>query len=282
MVILTTRDVPVIISSVLLLYDYLLTLDLEVNYIWKHPLTVRSVLFFLNRYTPFVDTFLLLNGLFVSLSIEECEKQRKVVAIFIFVGTAISEVILMLRVYALWGCRRWSEFICVALIVWKQITSIHLHLTSEGCTPSEPVTGLLYLGPFALLALTETGTVLAILSVIKGYRDLKNTRERWVVELYKDGLLYYIYLLAISLINIFTPLIRPTWGPFLVTPQRVLHSVFCNRVLFFLLKVGVGEEEKERERERLRGAYYGNWGTGTEDGEEVRFTTVEMDIGTVR
>ncbi|ESK85358.1 hypothetical protein Moror_5960 [Moniliophthora roreri MCA 2997] len=292
---LAPRNGPIIISSVLLLYDYLLTFDLEVNYIWTHPLTFRSTLFFLNRYTPFVDTFLSLSGLSVFLTVHECETRSQVISVFIFIGIAISEIILMLRVYALWGCRRWvlvlflcmsiGEIICVALIVWKQLTSIHMLQTLEGCISSGSSNELLHLAPFVLLALTET--VLAILSVIKGYQDLRNTRERWVVELYKDGLLYYLYLLVLSIFNIFSPWIRPAWGPFLVTPQRVLHSLFCNRILFFLLKVGVDEEQKERERERLQGGYYGgragDWGTSVEEGEGVRFTTVQMDVvGTVR
>ncbi|ESK85359.1 hypothetical protein Moror_5961 [Moniliophthora roreri MCA 2997] len=283
------RNTPIIISSVLLLYDYLLTFDLEANYVWTHPLTFRSAIFFLNRYTPFVDTFLSLSSLSAFLTAEECELRQKFVSIFMFIGIGISEGILMLRVYALWGCRRWvlvlflcmgiGEIIYVALIVWKYIVSMRLHVTPEGCASYGPVNGLLYMGSFILLAFSET--VLAILSVIKGYRDLRNTRERWVVELYKDGLLYYLYLLVISVFNIFSPWIQPAWGPFLLVPQRVLHSIFCNRVLFFLFKVGFDEE---RERGRLQGGYYGgragDWGTSREEGEEVRFTTVQMDTGT--
>ncbi|KAI3614935.1 hypothetical protein WG66_016787, partial [Moniliophthora roreri] len=256
---LAPRNGPIIISSVLLLYDYLLTFDLEVNYIWTHPLTFRSTLFFLNRYTPFVDTFLSLSGLSVFLTVHECETRSQVISVFIFIGIAISEIILMLRVYALWGCRRWvlvlflcmsiGEIICVALIVWKQLTSIHMLQTLEGCISSGSSNELLHLAPFVLLALTETGTVLAILSVIKGYQDLRNTRERWVVELYKDGLLYYLYLLGMGPVSSY---------------------------------VGVDEEQKERERERLQGGYYGgragDWGTSVEEGEGVRFTTVQMDV----
>ncbi|KAI3614934.1 hypothetical protein WG66_016785 [Moniliophthora roreri] len=273
---LAPRNTPIIISSVLLLYDYLLTFDLEANYVWTHPLTFRSAIFFLNRYTPFVDTFLSLSSLSAFLTAE-------------------------------------GEIIYVALIVWKYIVSMRLHVTPEGCASYGPVNGLLYMGSFILLAFSETGEclvhlvltallmtaiVLAILSVIKGYRDLRNTRERWVVELYKDGapfseflflrcflrligLLYYLYLLVISVFNIFSPWIQPAWGPFLLVPQRVLHSIFCNRVLFFLFKVGFDEE---RERGRLQGGYYGgragDWGTSREEGEEVRFTTVQMDTGT--
>uniref|UniRef100_A0A0W0FIM9 DUF6533 domain-containing protein n=1 Tax=Moniliophthora roreri TaxID=221103 RepID=A0A0W0FIM9_MONRR len=319
---LAPRNTPIIISSVLLLYDYLLTFDLEANYVWTHPLTFRSAIFFLNRYTPFVDTFLSLSRLLYYLYL-------LVISVFnifspwiqpawgpfLLVPQRVLHSIFCNRVLFFlfkvgfdeerergrlqggyyggragdWGTSREEgeegEIICVALIVWKQLTSIHMLQTLEGCISSGSSNELLHLAPFVLLALTET--VLAILSVIKGYQDLRNTRERWVVELYKDGLLYYLYLLVLSIFNIFSPWIRPAWGPFLVTPQRVLHSLFCNRILFFLLKVGVDEEQKERERERLQGGYYGgragDWGTSVEEGEGVRFTTVQMDVvGTVR
>ncbi|KAL4243441.1 hypothetical protein ABKN59_001179 [Abortiporus biennis] len=42
----------------LLLYDYLLTLDEEIKYVWKRKKTGISILFILNRYTSLVNSLL--------------------------------------------------------------------------------------------------------------------------------------------------------------------------------------------------------------------------------
>ncbi|KAL0954749.1 hypothetical protein HGRIS_003701 [Hohenbuehelia grisea] len=43
-------------SLTLLLYDLLCTLDREIKQFWRTPVTFTTVIFFLNRYLPFVDT----------------------------------------------------------------------------------------------------------------------------------------------------------------------------------------------------------------------------------
>ncbi|KAF8966819.1 hypothetical protein BDZ97DRAFT_1657186, partial [Flammula alnicola] len=50
-------------------------------------------------------------------------------------------------------------------------------------------------------------------------------------------LLFYIYLLTISLANVLVPILAPRmFANWLATPQRVMHSVLGNRVLLLILK----------------------------------------------
>jgi len=65
---------PIFMSAVaLFIYDYLLTLDREINLIWFSPWTYTKVLFLLVRYLTFVDTFLLLHfQLFPNVSAHNC------------------------------------------------------------------------------------------------------------------------------------------------------------------------------------------------------------------
>jgi hypothetical protein len=49
----------VAVSSVVFIYDYLLTLDTEVEQIWKAPWTTLKVAYLLQRYLPFLDTVFL-------------------------------------------------------------------------------------------------------------------------------------------------------------------------------------------------------------------------------
>lgn len=71
-------------AAITKIYDHLCTLDQEVlfhvcptdflsdmcfkvEYVWNLPLTGGSVLFILNRYLPYIDTFMSLNREFISL-----------------------------------------------------------------------------------------------------------------------------------------------------------------------------------------------------------------------
>ncbi|TFK35846.1 hypothetical protein BDQ12DRAFT_687662 [Crucibulum laeve] len=88
---------------------------------------------------------------------------------------------------------------------------------------------------YVLLVLSET--TMAILTGIKAYKHLRHSQSPWVIQLYKDGLLFYVYLLAISLANVLVPILAPRiFANWLATPQRVLHSVLCNRVLLLILR----------------------------------------------
>ncbi|KAJ7689623.1 hypothetical protein B0H17DRAFT_1331723 [Mycena rosella] len=81
--------------------------------------------------------------------------------------------------------------------------------------------------------------------------SMRYSRESWIVQLYRDGMLFYAYLLAISIANILVPVLAPSmlsnWLATAVlspvvpfpSPQRVLHSVLCTRVLLLIRGLSV-------------------------------------------
>ncbi|KIK54483.1 hypothetical protein GYMLUDRAFT_264583 [Collybiopsis luxurians FD-317 M1] len=229
-------------SASLQVYDYFCTLDREVELIWSNPSTLASWMFFLNRYLPFFDTFLnIVVNFSTSLSAEQCLIQTKIVIWFMFVGMVISEVILMLRTYAVWE-RRKSILLFFAILTltimvpsivftWKEADSLRF-VSINGCHATE-ASNIIFLA-YCLLAGYET--ILAVFIVIKAFQHLRQTRDPWVAKLYKDGILFYFFLLALSCGNILSSVVAPILGPWLETPQRVVHSLLCNRVLFFILQ----------------------------------------------
>ncbi|KAF8987009.1 hypothetical protein BDQ17DRAFT_1258996, partial [Cyathus striatus] len=50
-------------------YDYLLTFDLEVNFIWNALWSTLKVLYMLTQYLPFLDTMIAMTGTYLSLLI---------------------------------------------------------------------------------------------------------------------------------------------------------------------------------------------------------------------
>lgn len=234
--------------ATLLVYDHLCTLDLEVAHVWSHPLSGGALLFFLNRYLPYVDTFMSLNlSVFSINGPESCMRQYTVLTWFIVVGIIISESILVLRTYALWERRKLITRIlcCSSLLTFVPALVItHLELKSlkyvESPHPDQPGCKLQYASPIILIAyvlLVASETTVAVLTGIQAYRSLRYSSSPWVKQMYKDGLLFYAYLLALSLANMLVPIFAPRpLANWLATPQRVLHSVLCSRVLLQILR----------------------------------------------
>ncbi|KAJ7599005.1 hypothetical protein C8J56DRAFT_179824 [Mycena floridula] len=226
------------------LYDLLLTFDQEVSHIWSRPLSIVSLIFFFNRYSPFID---ILVSLYSNLSVntaKQCTWHTAISAWLSQCGFVTAEIILMLRTYAMWGRRRCIFITFCALAVCTFIPSIvftklevnslkFIELPLRGC----------YFGPgtsqiinYAFIDLAISETVIAILMAIKAYEHLRASTSSWVWQLYRDGFMFYLILLTVSIVNVIAPVVAPPVGNWLSLPQRVLHSVLCNRVLFLILR----------------------------------------------
>ncbi|KAJ6602557.1 hypothetical protein DFH09DRAFT_449725 [Mycena vulgaris] len=215
-----------------------------VLYVWPRPWSMSTALFLLNRYLPFVDTFLSLSAKFTRPSPEQCLTRNKAVAWLSVLGIMLSEGILMLRTYAIWERKRSVLiFLCglAACAFLPMVVFVHLETrTLEyvatdglGCALSHAGSILI----FGYLSIMISETAIAILTAIKAYRDLRRSRVPWVLKLYQDGMLFYVYLLSISVANVLVPIIAPAmFANWLGSPQRVLHSVLCTRVLLLILR----------------------------------------------
>ncbi|KAJ7689619.1 hypothetical protein B0H17DRAFT_1331721 [Mycena rosella] len=214
--------------ATVLAYDWICTLDQEILYVWTGPRWSMATLFFvLNRYLPFID-----------------------------VGIALSELhihnplpgILMLRTAALWERKRgvlislFTIYICTlisaAVFIQLELASLEYISTNKvGCKLARVGS----IGIFSYLMLLMSETTIVAMTAVKAYRDLRYSRQPWIVQLYRDGILFYVYLLVISVANILVPILAPSmFSNWLATPQRVLHSVLCTRVLLLIRGRSVG------------------------------------------
>ncbi|KAJ7119415.1 hypothetical protein C8R44DRAFT_788018 [Mycena epipterygia] len=230
--------------ATILVYDLICTIDQEILYVWPQPWSMSTALFLLNRYLPFVDTFLGLSAKFTRLSPEQCLLRNKAVGWLSVLGIMLSEVILMLRTYAIWERKRsvlvflcslaLAAFIPMAVFVYLETRTLHYAATDGlGCLLSDAGSILL----FGYLMIMISETAIAVLTAIKAYRDLRRSRVPWVLKLYQDGMLFYAYLLLVSIANVMVPIMAPEmFANWLATPQRVLHSVLCTRVLLLILR----------------------------------------------
>jgi len=73
------------------------------------------------------------------------------------------------------------------------------------------------------------------MTAMKASSHLRRSHSDFVV-LYRDGFLFYLYCIGISLLNIVLTATGPRLVNWLVTLQHIIHSICCSRVLFFIFK----------------------------------------------
>lgn len=96
-------------SIVLLVYDYMLTLDSELLLIWASRWNLVKSLFLLVRYMPFIDMALLTfyltrNG---TAHTAACGITFQTSAWLFAVGTSVAEILLTIRTWACWDKAQW-------------------------------------------------------------------------------------------------------------------------------------------------------------------------------
>ncbi|KAJ6597461.1 hypothetical protein DFH09DRAFT_1131900 [Mycena vulgaris] len=105
-------------AIVILYYDHLLTLPAEVAYIWRRPKARSTYWFFLNRYLNFFATLPITVFNFVQFDHAVCSKYALFRQILLVVQVVVVDVILSLRVYAMYGLDRRVLYIlgCAAVV----------------------------------------------------------------------------------------------------------------------------------------------------------------------
>ncbi|KAF8152308.1 hypothetical protein B0H34DRAFT_112391 [Crassisporium funariophilum] len=203
-------------SATVLVYDVFLTLNDEINYIWLQPWTLGTFLYWVNRYLPFADTFMALYLQMSVTNIPKCHTFYEAITWMIATGLMVSELILLLRTYAMWQRRRsiliglgsmsfvtFGPGIALTFLEIKSFKFDEVPLGGLGCNLQ--TASKLIMISYVLIAFSET--VVVVLTLMRGREHLRNSQSSWVKHIYRHGLLFYAYLLIITIINMVVPLV---------------------------------------------------------------------------
>ncbi|KAL4261920.1 hypothetical protein AB1N83_006294 [Pleurotus pulmonarius] len=237
-------------SIVLVIYDYLLMVSSEARYVWQANWGIGKFLYLLSRYPILVFA---LTRVYVSLfhvmSETECHALYSLFGCIMFFAVMISEIILAVRVWALWHRRIWLTvlFACmgaasVTTVVIQNLTqAVSVH-TTESLSYSACVyvmtSGKDYRTSIILyILLLGNGTGVVLLMAIvwskSCYKGIPFSSMMYTF--YKDGLVYFVALLALSVGNlIFGSIQGPQHANALLSVQSALHSVLSTRMLLNL------------------------------------------------
>ncbi|KAI0783204.1 hypothetical protein C8Q75DRAFT_811023 [Abortiporus biennis] len=231
-------------ATALLAFDYLITLHSETQLIWPSTFNAMKFLFLLNRYLPWADVILsLYHQTNRHISLSACQTTYVAAGWLVVFGIIIAEVILIIRTLAVWGNNR-RIFIILVLVsfaaalgvlgierVYNQ--SITFAIKPElGCvlTSGKPLIAF----SFVIVIIFET--FLLALTLVKGIQHYRFSDNPSIIAvLYRDGILFYLYMLAVSTINLVVVVAAPRdLANLLGTFQRVLHSCLSARVILNL------------------------------------------------
>ncbi|KAH8102198.1 hypothetical protein BXZ70DRAFT_59677 [Cristinia sonorae] len=184
-----------------------------------------------------------------NLSAAECKSLTMSSSWLLVVGIIVAEAILTLRTWAVWNR---GKYIGIFLIfIWTSsaigaclIEGLFLASLTYVPSSSNAVPGCILTGgksavgiEFVIVIVLETVVVLlTLMKVLPQYRHLGSPeRHSLAYVLYRDGLHYYAYPLAISTVNFVTVLKLPAYAADLLTGlQRVVHSNLTARVILNL------------------------------------------------
>jgi len=201
----------------------------------------------MTRYLVFADTVLVLVHQFQILNPRQCGIIFTTIGWGLGVGVGIAEVILAMRTWVIWGRNKniaWGLGILLVALWVPLFFFLNEALTSLVFTiPPNPNTPGCFLLKqknilfvcFILIMTFET--VVLTLTLIKGLEHFRAATSPLVTVLYRDGVLNYIYLFILSLINLAVITSAPHGFTTLLTAmQRVAHAILSGRILLHLRK----------------------------------------------
>jgi len=258
-------------SAAVLVFDYLLTLDQEVDLIWKRPRSGLTILFFITRYLPFVDTVgVLIYNFATVLTARICTISYELQATLFVVGVCTAECILLTRTAAVWGNSKpifWTLLVYLLLsaggVIFLAIRygsgnpsgsdatskSISKAVLSLGLCPTSSSeatlsTTLYSAGPWIIVLAYET--VLLCLILPKAISARVFGRTTLYDAVYIKGIWFYLCTFAVSVANIIA-LFSHVNGHnahlhLLISFDRVMHAIITARLVLLLRSAAPGQD----------------------------------------
>ncbi|KAF9453406.1 hypothetical protein P691DRAFT_40863 [Macrolepiota fuliginosa MF-IS2] len=186
---------------------------MEMRLIWRWEWSFTKAVYLLNRYLVIVDFVL---NCFRSYGerVPGCKPLFQAIAVIYVIGLGLSEYTLAVRVCVVWKMNRivttFLASVCVIGFTWA-LTSFSIVIHS--------------IGLFTFLP--------SAYPTIQGYRSIYEHTDL-VKHIYVEGVLFYVYLLAVDIICVTLQLTFPD-GMFLFwIPVRTLRSILAARALLHL------------------------------------------------
>ncbi|KAL5485952.1 hypothetical protein ACEPAI_6996 [Sanghuangporus weigelae] len=194
------------------IYDYLCTLEDERRLVWPSRWSLIKVVYFLNRAIAFTSSFLLVDLLLIITDGESCKRHLYPTVIMAQMTFVIGEVVLFMRVYAIWFCDRRMLALLLAVYVPGVVGATYatIHATTSAIATSLPElfgSGCVVVYQstdfwICYLVLLFHETFMLVLILTRAFLSHGYSLSRILRMVVKDGILYYLCVLVTSLANL--------------------------------------------------------------------------------
>ncbi|TFK63432.1 hypothetical protein BDN72DRAFT_321713 [Pluteus cervinus] len=259
-------------SSVIIVYDHLITIDAEVTLIWRSSWSLGKVLFIINRYYTLLSVAYYDYALFSPYLTDEVSliffKWQGWTGLFAFV---IAEIILQMRLYALYFLNKKVLFLMVFLFVGSVSASgviLALLLQKITMVDSHPGAGIVFCTPTGLshsfwtfwVPLLGFETFLCIMALFRGFQTFKKdgslfqSGRHLVRILIRDSVLFYLVMFGAYFTNVLMWLLaRQTLLEVPIGFSVALSCVLGNRIILNVRQVNRDLDlTKTRQKKRRR------------------------------
>ncbi|KAF9553767.1 hypothetical protein CPC08DRAFT_216582 [Agrocybe pediades] len=237
-------------ASSIFIWDYFMTLGMEIELVWSSRWTFMKVVFLIQRYLPFFDTIglVLSHQLLHGLSPDTCQNLYRVSAVAIVLGFFFSEIILTVRAWAVLNaqCMPWiSKILPFFFVGWWSLdlyfVSSFLKSLQIGPPPFPSFAGCFVTGANESLILCWTivliwDALVLLMMVVPGLEAYRSGGETALLDIvYREGMVYYLYLFILSVVNIVIVKLLPAeYQNLFTSTERVIHSILASRVLLHI------------------------------------------------
>lgn len=235
-------------GATMFVYDYFLTLGMEVDLVWSSNWSLMNVLFIAQRYLPFLDAAVLcfLPQFSTTIAPSHCRILGIIRGLLMVTGIGLSELILTLRAWAVWDRNgrlgaALSVFFCATVAASFVVMTIFLlglefsnkpYPSFQGCfiTSSNQ---LVYINWVILMIYEAVLLMLMLIRGIAAYRWGGRSALHRVV--YGEGIAFYICIFVLSTLNVVVlNTLSANYLDFLSSVERCLHSILTSRVLLHI------------------------------------------------
>jgi len=228
-------------------WDYLITVQDEWELIWFRSWNFVSLLFVVTRYAMFVDVgFATLARQFWSHPTDTLCKGLDDMTLYVNIcAIFIAEGVLIVRMYAMWNQNRRIAWIfggflfCLAVATFGYISKA---ITFQEYAPSPSPSafpGCFLIGAdrqvwIGQLVATLFEAAIVITTLYKAVLQWRygGSQSSLLKTITRDGLIFFILLISVSLLNIVIINVAPPALAFMFTSiYRVLHSLLTERII---------------------------------------------------
>ncbi|KAF8573950.1 hypothetical protein K439DRAFT_1642566 [Ramaria rubella] len=225
----------------IMFYDYFLTFGLEIEFVWSSKWSFAKALYFATTYFNFTNMIVSAPGF-----ITPCSRIARIIATlevcFGLITIFTAESVLLFRTWVLCERNTKTAIGLLGLFAFLAIPStifMVFGIKKQNLSGPRPVVGSITFFSFVLLAFYESVMLGLIVYKAKQHFDMAQSRcFPLTVVLFRDGILYYIFLISFSLIV--TGFLVAANLPMVINVSALhvtLHSVLTKRMFLNLRSV---------------------------------------------